>query len=64
VENSSGISFEDFVKNPVLELAFIRSLEVLGEAVKKLSLNLREQYSEIPYLFGRRFKEKCLYLRG
>ena len=49
MENSSGISFEDFVDDPVLERAFIRSLEVIGEAVKKLPLSLREQYSEIPW---------------
>jgi len=49
VENSSGISFEDFVDDPVLERAFIRSLEIIGEAVKKLPLDLREQYPEIPW---------------
>ena len=49
IENSSGISFEDFLDDPVLERAFIRSLEIIGEAVKKLPLDLREQYSEIPW---------------
>jgi len=33
----------------VLERAFIRSLEIIGEAVKKLPLDLREQYPEIPW---------------
>jgi len=49
VESSSGISFEDFIDDPVLERAFIRSLEIIGEAVKKLPLDLREQYPEIPW---------------
>ena len=49
VENSSGISFEEFVDDPVLERAFIRSLEIIGEAVKKLPLDLREQYPETPW---------------
>jgi uncharacterized protein with HEPN domain len=33
----------------VLERAFIRSLEIIGEAVKKLPLDLREQYPETPW---------------
>ena len=49
VKNSSVISFEDFAGNPVLERAFVRSLEIIGEAVKKLPLELRERYPEIPW---------------
>ena len=33
----------------MLERAFIRSLEIIGEAVKKLPLDLREQYPETPW---------------
>ena len=47
MENSSDISFKDFVDDSVLERAFIRSLEIIGEAVKKLPF--REQYPEIPW---------------
>lgn len=49
MENSSGISSEKFLNDPVLERAFIRSLEIIGEAVKKLPLGLREKYSGIPW---------------
>jgi uncharacterized protein with HEPN domain len=48
IESSSNISFEEFADNPVFERVFVRSLEVIGEAVKKLPLDLREQYLEIP----------------
>jgi uncharacterized protein with HEPN domain len=49
IESSTNISFEEFADNPVLERAFVRSLEVIGEAVKKLPLDVREQYPEIPW---------------
>ena len=49
MRNSSGLSFENFVNDPVLERAFVRSLEIIGEAVKKLPLYLKNQYPEIPW---------------
>jgi uncharacterized protein with HEPN domain len=48
-ENALDISFEDFVDDPILKRAFVRSLEIIGEAVKKLPLGLREQYPDIPW---------------
>ncbi|MDO8869531.1 MAG: DUF86 domain-containing protein [Methanobacteriaceae archaeon] len=39
-ENFSQISFDSFIKNPVLQRASIRSLEIIGEAVKN-SKNFR-----------------------
>jgi len=49
LKNSSGVAFKDFLNNPVLEHAFVRSLEIIGEAVKKLPVNFKEQHSEIPW---------------
>jgi len=47
VEKSKGIIFEDFIENPVLMRAFVRSLEVIGEAVKPDEF--RKKYPEIPW---------------
>ena len=49
IEESEGITFEDFIKSPVLMRAFVRSLEVIGEAVKNLPWEFREKYSEVPW---------------
>ncbi|MBC7330833.1 MAG: DUF86 domain-containing protein [Synergistetes bacterium] len=49
IEESKEIGFEDFIKNPVLMRAFVRSLEVIGEAVKNLPAEFREKYPEIPW---------------
>jgi len=39
IEKSREIEFDDFIKNPVLTRAFVRSLEIIGEAVKNLPKN-------------------------
>ena len=49
IENSSNLTFEEFVNDPVLSRAFVRSLEVIGEAVKKLPMEIREKYPEVPW---------------
>ena len=49
VEKSKGISLEDFIENPVLMRAFVRSLEVIGEAVKNLPDEFRKKYPEVPW---------------
>jgi len=49
MENSSNLTYEEFINDPVLSRAFVRSLEVIGEAVKKLPIEIREKYPEVPW---------------
>ncbi|MGC8588251.1 MAG: DUF86 domain-containing protein [Hydrogenobaculum sp.] len=49
LEQSKDLSFEDFTENPLHIRAFIRSLEIIGEAAKNLSNEFREKYPEIPW---------------
>lgn len=42
---SAQLSKSDFVEDETLKRAFVRSLEIIGEAVKQLTLELREKYS-------------------
>lgn len=49
IRKSENIVFEDFIKDPVLMRAFVRSLEVIGEAVKNLPSRFREKYPEVPW---------------
>lgn len=43
------ITKEEFVKNALIHSAVIRQLEVIGEAVKNISANLKRTYSEIKW---------------
>jgi len=41
IRESSGLTAEQFHSNETLQRAFVRSLEVIGEAAKKLPLDFR-----------------------
>ena len=43
IEASHEVSFDDFATDETLKRAFVRSIEVIGEATKKL-LNLTDRY--------------------
>lgn len=49
IKHSSGISKEDYLKNEVLCRASIRSLEIIGEASKKLTEHFKNQHPEIEW---------------
>ncbi|MBI5408244.1 MAG: DUF86 domain-containing protein [Nitrospirae bacterium] len=46
---AEGFSYEDFAKDEKTLYACIRSLEVIGEAVKHIPAEIREQYSKVEW---------------
>ena len=44
-----GIEKAEFIKNALVSSAVIRQLEVIGEAVKKLSFGLKKSYPDVPW---------------
>lgn len=48
-EKSKGITFKDLDADLVLKRAFVRSLEIIGEAVKNIPQEFRSKYSHIPW---------------
>jgi len=49
ISRSKGISKEEFVQDETLKRAFVRSLEIIGEATKNVSMELRQKYSHIDW---------------
>jgi len=48
-EYIENVSEQEFVQKPLLQDGVIRQLEIIGEAAKRLSKSLRQQYAEIPW---------------
>ena len=44
-----GMTFEEFIKDKKTINAVVRSIEVIGEATKKIPETLKNKYSEIPW---------------
>lgn len=44
-----GISEEDFDKKYLIQDGVIRQIEIIGEATKNISKDLRSTYSEVPW---------------
>ena len=46
---SKDLNYDDFIKNENLKRAFVRSLEIIGEAVKQIPLKIKEKYEKIEW---------------
>ena len=49
VEQSEGVGRREFVKDATLRRAFVRSLEIIGEATKKLPVELKGELADIDW---------------
>lgn len=48
-ENTNGKSQAQVFEDPILERAIIRSLEIIGEASKKLEKDFKEKYNDVEW---------------
>lgn len=49
IRNSKKLTYEDLIEDPVLKRSFVRSLEIIGEAVKNLPQGFKEKHTDIPW---------------
>ena len=45
----SGMSYNEFLEDQKTQDAVIRNIEIIGEAVKKLSEETKKKYSKVPW---------------
>jgi uncharacterized protein with HEPN domain len=48
-EFSTGLSLKEFRTNELVQDAIIRNIEIIGEASKKISIDTKETYHNIPW---------------
>ena len=46
---SKGLTYKDFIKDETIKRAFVRSLEIIGEAVKSIPKQILQQYRQIEW---------------
>jgi len=49
LNETSGSTYEDFTSNELLKRGCTRSLEIIGEAVKSLSIDFKKRYPDIQW---------------
>jgi uncharacterized protein with HEPN domain len=57
----AGQSYEQFLEDTKTQDAVIRTLEILGEATKRLSPSLRESHPEIPWKSMAGVRDKLIH---
>ena len=61
IKISKTIRKEVFQKDDVLKRALVRSLEIIGEAVKKLSPDFREKYNRVDWKAIAGMRDKLIH---
>lgn len=49
ISEKKGLSKECFFQNETIKRAFVRSIEIVGEASKKISLELKDRYPDVEW---------------
>ncbi len=58
---TKGMSYSDFAGDKKTVNAVIRSLEVIGEATKKLPISLKDNYPDIPWRQMAGMRDKLIH---
>jgi len=60
-EYTNALTDEDFNNNELIQDAVIRNIELIGEATKKISKDLKKQYHEIPWKEMSAIRDKLIH---
>lgn len=59
--NSNGLEKDAFLKDETLKRAFVRSFEIIGEAVKKLPEEIRQNHTQIEWRLIAGMRDRLIY---
>jgi len=61
MEFTKDMSYDEFVKDTKTVYAVIRAMEIIGEAVKNMSEDIRKKYSDIPWRSMTGMRDKVIH---
>jgi len=61
VDYTEGVTKKDFLNNEEKQDAVIRKIEITGEAIKRVSKELREKYKHIPWKAIAGMRDKLIH---
>lgn len=56
-----GLDKDEFFQDETLKRAFVRSLEIIGEASKKISVELKQKYSHLDWRAMAGMRDKLIH---
>jgi len=60
-QNSKYLEIEKYLLDPILQRAFVRSIEVIGEAVKHIPEDFRKKHSQIEWRLIAGMRDKLIH---
>jgi uncharacterized protein with HEPN domain len=61
IEYSKDLSYDDFINNETLKRSFSRSIEIIGEAIKKIPKDIRLKHPEIEWRALSGMRDKLIH---
>ena len=61
IEFTKGMSYDEFVKDTQTVYAVIRTIEIIGEAVKNIPEDVRRKYPDIPWRGMAGMRDKVIH---
>lgn len=58
VENKSK---EEIINDPVLSRALVRSLEIIGEATKRITVEIKEKYVQVDWQLMAKMRDRLIH---